>query len=568
MTSPGTLTTRRLLAAALIAGVSAPLLAPTSAQILIDDDFDGTGIIDWETWRIPFGGDGSFLGRTQLGTDPNTDVPEQVNGSAVLTLNTTSPVDPGGAFFGQEFQSRASFARGGGLAVEYVARLDPASIPSGVGGVVGGLFSFDTTRSVGGNLVRDEIDTAELLTNEVASGQNRNFTNLWNDGGFDSGGNPAFVNAPADLTAFNTYRTEWTPDAVRFFVNGNLVRTVTGADVPDDPMSVRANIWAPDAGFVEAYDASLVPTADAGSNQEIRLEVDRITVERFNTTLSDNLLTNGSFENGTTGWNLFGNASVESATADPSIPTDDGDGVLKTFGPFSGSTNASGAFQDVPALPGQEFEAMIRVINSTTANGGLDDLTGTNNFAELGIQFLDASGNFIDADQDNDPFVSDNQRVVSVVDGRDPNIISDEYLTGVTNAIAPEGTAFARINLPFVQLIDDNGGPDGGAAYWDSASLRLIEAAAALGIIGDYDDSGQVEQGDLNLVLNNWGQAAPFDPNGDPFATVNVDQEELNRVLNNWGSTTAPSFEGAAVPEPGALAVAGLALAGLLKRRR
>ncbi|CAN0460380.1 unnamed protein product, partial [Ectocarpus fasciculatus] len=166
---------------ALLAGLTASLPLTATGQVIIRDDFNGTGNIDWEQWRIPFGGDSSFLGRTQLGTDPNVDVPQQVNGSAVLNLNTFSAVDPGGAFLGQEFQTRGNYARGGGLAVEYSARLDPASIPAGIGGVVGGLFSYDVTGEVNGNTVRDEIDTAELLTNEVVSGQNRVFTNLWDD---------------------------------------------------------------------------------------------------------------------------------------------------------------------------------------------------------------------------------------------------------------------------------------------------------------------------------------------------------------------------------------------------
>ena len=57
-------------------------------------------------------------------------------------------------------------------------------------------------------------------------------------------------------------------------------------------------------------------------------------------------------------------------------------------------------------------------------------------------------------------------------------------------------------------------------------------------LVGDYNDSGSVEQGDLDLVLNNWGQTRTFDPSGDAFATDAVDQEELDRVLNNWGSVT------------------------------
>lgn len=103
-----------------------------------------------------------------------------------------------------------------------------------------------------------------------------------------------------------------------------------------------------------------------------------------------------------------------------------------------------------------------------------------------------------------------------------------------------------------------------GEIIFDSFS---ITQATESGLIGDYDDDGQVAQGDLNLVLNNWGGDAPFDPNGEAFTTGTVDQEELNRVLNNWGSTSAPSFEGSAVPEPASLALlSGLALAS--RRRR
>ncbi|MEM7575957.1 MAG: choice-of-anchor tandem repeat NxxGxxAF-containing protein [Planctomycetota bacterium] len=101
---------------------------------------------------------------------------------------------------------------------------------------------------------------------------------------------------------------------------------------------------------------------------------------------------------------------------------------------------------------------------------------------------------------------------------------------------------------------------------WDlrreDTSLSLAVVAAALA--GDYNGNGQVEQGDLNLVLNNWGSPRPFAPQTDPFATANVDQEELNRVLNHWGNQSAPNFAGFAVPEPTAL----LAFWGLGMLRR
>ncbi|MEM1445528.1 MAG: hypothetical protein AAGF84_05685 [Planctomycetota bacterium] len=89
---------------------------------------------------------------------------------------------------------------------------------------------------------------------------------------------------------------------------------------------------------------------------------------------------------------------------------------------------------------------------------------------------------------------------------------------------------------------------------FDNWSLSTV--LVANGLTGDFDDSGSVEQGDLNLVLTNWGADRTFeDPGGTAFASDTVDQEELNLVLTNWGSSSAPSFEGFAVPEPASISI-------------
>ncbi len=90
------------------------------------------------------------------------------------------------------------------------------------------------------------------------------------------------------------------------------------------------------------------------------------------------------------------------------------------------------------------------------------------------------------------------------------------------------------------------------------------------GLPGDYDASGQVEQGDLDLVLQNWG--IDTGTNGVPLNWTNdlpqgqIDQGELDGVLQNWGSVAAPQI--AAVPEPTVAFLLGAMVGTGWRRRR
>jgi hypothetical protein len=83
---------------------------------------------------------------------------------------------------------------------------------------------------------------------------------------------------------------------------------------------------------------------------------------------------------------------------------------------------------------------------------------------------------------------------------------------------------------------------------------------------GDYNDTGLVEQADLDLVLLNWGTEL-LDPAAAGWAndlpSGAVDQQELDRVLLNWGMA-ASALATASVPEPSAAVLLLVCVIGLL----
>lgn len=90
---------------------------------------------------------------------------------------------------------------------------------------------------------------------------------------------------------------------------------------------------------------------------------------------------------------------------------------------------------------------------------------------------------------------------------------------------------------------------------------NLLAGPAVQAVDGDFNGDGVVDNGDLSLLLGNWG--SPTVPaewiNG---FTTPVDNDELSALLGNWGFGTSTS-----VPEPAAALLAGLG-AGVLVRRR
>jgi beta-glucanase (GH16 family) len=229
--------------------------------LLLLDDFDDPAL-DANAWLMPEGA-GTFLGRTQL--RPPSQALQIAGGVLRLRLDTYNPtaLTPGDSFWGSEVVTRQTFARGSGLAIK--ARLRVAS--SVPGGLVAAVFAY-TLRD---GAARDEIDF-ELLTNAPSQA----LTNVFHEQGFSEAGRPLNV-AGVVAGQFNEFEIHWLPDRLRWMVNGRLVREVLEG-VPDSPMTIRLNLWAPAADFANAFNASLQPASTAGDNQTFICEVDWVEI--------------------------------------------------------------------------------------------------------------------------------------------------------------------------------------------------------------------------------------------------------------------------------------------------
>ena len=243
-----------------------------SSATLFFDDFNGSSL-DESVWRLPTG-PGTFYGRTQVKPPVynSQDLrPEVAGGSVTLQLDTYNASDPAtNSFWGHEIQTRQTFLPGdNGISISTRMRFLNTPAP----GLVGGFFTWGFDDTTG---IRDEIDV-ELLTNDLAANRERLLTNVFNNATINEPGDSAFAGLPGfDMTEWNTYEILWLPDRIQWLLNGTQIREQI-VTVDNNPSEVRLNIWAPDEGFVAAYNAALQPTG-LDFNQQYRLEIDYVQV--------------------------------------------------------------------------------------------------------------------------------------------------------------------------------------------------------------------------------------------------------------------------------------------------
>ena len=163
---------------------------------------------------------------------------------------------------------------------------------------------------------------------------------------------------------------------------------------------------------------------------------------------SGDLLTNGNFEAGSSDWTTFGNAFFEQV--DPPIDAAFEESLsLKMFGNFTGSTNYTGAFQDV-AVDGVNVDTGdLLQLSGFIAQTSVDSLGGPNVRAFLEVTFVDTDGGlgeFGFGDNKSDDFTNSNT-----------GDSWDSFFT--PGFFVPVEAEFVRVKAVFVQE-DSTGGAD------------------------------------------------------------------------------------------------------------
>lgn len=203
--------------------------------------FDAFNGIDGQRWMVSDG----WVNGAQQGCTWSRET--MVAGGGVLHLRVAKSTNPLRAYKCAELQTNARYGYG-----TYEARM---RIAKG-SGLNTAMFTYS-----GPPLTpkHDEIDF-EFLGKNVANVQLNYFTGA-------RGGHETTPAIPADAaTAFHTYAFVWAPGVIKWYVDGTLVRTATGADLPSTPGKFYLSLWSGSStvdGWLGTFDASHLPaTAD------------------------------------------------------------------------------------------------------------------------------------------------------------------------------------------------------------------------------------------------------------------------------------------------------------------
>jgi beta-glucanase (GH16 family) len=281
-------------------------------------------------------------------------------------------------------------------------------------------------------------------------------------GGNAIGGPAALPGNPTFADGYHLYAVEWTTNQIKWFVDGYQYFSVNSASLPAGaswvytrPQFLLLNVAV--GGAWPGY-----PDTNSTFPQQMLVDYVRVYAATNLPPGRTNLLGNAGFESpGLANWTTAGAGfnTLQENIANVQVHTDTNG--FKVFGQFNGGTNYSGAYQDVPAVPGESFNASGWACTSMA-----DEIAGAN-AAWLELTFHDASQKTLSL-----------YRSAIINTGTPPGLWLDLAVTNhldpttyaplgaVTNLVAPANTHFARCRMVFLQMANAI-----GSVYFDDLQL-------------------------------------------------------------------------------------------------
>ncbi len=445
----------RAMGVAALLGASSSALAQSCSDgrwvLTWNDEFNGNSV-DGSKWRVE---DAALVknNEKQYYTPQNVGV----NGG-VLTLLSEKRTIGGRAYASGLVESKDRFSQTYGR-FEFRAKLPKTK----------GLWPALWTLPQSG-VWPPEIDVMELLGHDPFTVYMTHHWGTW----------PSIFNESTPYTgaadfsqAFHTFRCEWFPGRIDYYVD-NTLRAQHHINIPSQDFYIIMNT---------AVGGDWPGDPDASTVFPQRHQIDYVRVYRY--VDPPQALVNGGFEsaNPLLNWTKTGNSSASNQ-----IPRSGNQGG-KMYGNFTGSLNTTTMSQQANAAPGQTWRA-----SAWWMNPNWDRMQGTNT-ATMKVEWLNASSTVIAS-----------STVTALTAASPMDIHTQVKLTGV----APAGTAKARLLMTFTQPANL-----AGAAYFDDCEFGPITACCA-----DYDGDGFVTGDDFDAYLRAFGIGdftADFD--GDGFVT-------------------------------------------------
>jgi hypothetical protein len=381
--------------------------ALTPATNLFTDDFPGSALRP--TLWVPLANGANFKGQTwtfsstEPYTTPGGGFPTVSNNTARFALQTWDGKNKDHAFLGTEAITVGAWnPTTGGLAFEGKFKFSGDGTGNQAalnqGGMILGFFSYEKTP-------RDhhtEIDFEVFTSNLKDPALNQISTNVFNGLKILTIHDPvhnrdvridydplSYPNNPLPNAEYHTYRFEWFPNWVNFYIDNKLLRTVTNPDSVPDPsrdQRLHLNIWGQSTNIGPANgdwngnnvgDPSLGP-ATSGPGNTYYADFQSIRVDRLSSrlgTAADDVLVGSA-----------GNDGIDGAAGADTLSGADGDDTI--MGGAGNDTIDGGGGSNTALYVGPRSRytlASTGGVLTVTDNGNRDGTDSLTNVAFLGF---------------------------------------------------------------------------------------------------------------------------------------------------------------------------------------